>query len=465
MTTTADTNPLQRAIPPAVRRICQTLAEAGFRSWVVGGIVRDLLLAQADAADPRGDWDLATDAHPKQVMKLFRRVIPTGIQHGTVTVMIGQEGFELTTLRGETTYSDGRHPDSVYFVDDIAADLARRDFTVNAIAYDPLADVLIDPHGGLDDLRAGRLRAVGDARARFAEDGLRALRAARFVAKLEMDLDPATEAAIAPSLDSYRKVSAERIRDEWLKALAARQPSRAFEVMRRTGLLDVSAPELATLHGVKQNRYHAHDVWEHTLRCLDHCPPRPLVRLAALLHDVAKPQTRSFSEKTNDYTFYEHEREGAHVAEQILRRLRFSNEERSHVVHLVRHHLVVYDESWSDAAVRRWLQRVTPDHVEDVLALNRADILAKGREVSDELARCDALRTRLEAVVAAGAALTVRDLAINGHDLRQELDVEPGPVMGQVLKQLLDEVTEHPELNDRQELLARARHLVAPHPP
>jgi len=464
MTTPLDTSPLRIAVPPKVRRLCQTLADAGHRSWVVGGVVRDLLLAQlrgeSEPAVP-GDWDLATDARPEHVVQLFRRVVPTGIQHGTVTVMLGKDGFEVTTLRGETTYSDGRHPDQVYYVDDIAEDLSRRDFTINAIAYDPLSDVLIDPHGGQRDLAEGVLRAVGNAEERFSEDGLRALRAARFVATLEMDLDPATERAIGPSLSSYAKVSAERIRDEWVKALMARAPSRAFEVMRRTGLLAVSAPELIELHGIEQNRFHAHDVWQHTMECLDHCPARPMVRLAGLLHDIGKPETRAFSEKTNDHTFYDHEQRGAELADALLRRLRFSNTERAHVVHLVRHHLVVYDESWTDAAVRRWLRRVTPELAEDVLALSRADILAKGRDPTDELARVDALRERLDAVIAEGTALTVRDLAINGNDLHHELGIEPGPVMGTVLRALLDEVTDQPQINERAVLLARARDLLA----
>jgi tRNA nucleotidyltransferase (CCA-adding enzyme) len=218
---------------------------------------------------------------------------------------------------------------------------------------------------------------------------------------------------------------------------------------------------LIELCGVEQNRFHAHDVWQHTMECLDRCPARPMVRLAGLLHDIGKPEARAFSEKTNDYTFYDHEQRGAELADALLRRLRFSNTERAHVVHLVRHHLVVYDESWTDAAVRRWLRRVTPELAEEVLALSHADILAKGRDTKDELARVDALRERLEAVLAEGTALTVRDLAINGHDLHHELGVEPGPVMGTVLRALLDEVTDQPQINERAALLARARDLLA----
>ncbi len=348
--------------------MCQRLKEAGHRAWLVGGCVRDELLREDGdtASGQRGDWDIATSALPEQVTKLFRRVIPTGIQHGTVTVLMREGQYEVTTLRGETTYSDGRRPDAVYFVDDIKDDLARRDFTINAIAYDVLEDRLIDPFDGARDLANRTLRAVGVARERFAEDGLRVLRGARFAATLELEIESETERAIAPSLDSYRKVSAERIRDEWLKTMKAQRPSRAFEIMKDHGILAITAPEMLESVGCEQNKYHAFDVWGHALSCLDSAPRTPVLRVAALLHDVGKPRSRAFSDKTNDYTFYEHERIGAEMVEPLLSRLRFSNEERQHIVALVRHHLICYDSSWSDAAVRRWIRRVTPELVPDL---------------------------------------------------------------------------------------------------
>jgi len=467
VTSSVDTSSLRRAVPARVRELSNRLAEAGHRSWVVGGCVRDVMLssaragtADADAPTIRHDWDIATDARPEQVTKLFRRVVPTGLQHGTVTVLLGDESFEVTTLRGETTYSDGRHPDAVYFVDDIKYDLARRDFTVNAIAYDPLNDVLIDPFGGLDDLRLRLLRAVGRAEERFAEDGLRVLRAARFVATLELELDPATARAIEPSLASYRKVSPERIRDEWLKTMSAAQPSRAFEVMREHGLLAVTAPELLEAVGCEQNRYHAYDVWGHAMSCLDHCPPAASLRIAGLLHDVGKPRSRAFSDKTLDFTFYEHERIGAEMADPLLARLRFSNDERTKIVALVRHHLICYDDSWTDAAVRRWLQRVGPELLDDLYDLNRADVLGKGRDATEDLQRLDSLRSRVSGVLSAGAALSVKDLAINGHDLMSELGLPPGPLLGTILRSLLDEVIDDPAKNQREVLLARAREIA-----
>ena len=427
--------------------------------------MRDLLRGA-----PVGDWDLATSARPEEVRRAFRRVIPTGIAHGTVTVHLdegdGGGAYEVTTLRGETTYSDGRHPDHVVFVDDIVADLARRDFTINAIAIDPVASAaagrveLIDPFDGRRDLAGRVLRAVGRAQERFAEDGLRALRAARFVASLELDLDPATAAAIRPALDTYRKVSAERVRDEWLKTMKARAPSRAFEVMRAHGLLEVSAPELLPQHGCDQNKWHRYDVWGHAMACLDACAGDPILRLSALLHDVGKPASRAFSDKTNDWTFYDHERIGAEIAEPMLQRLRFSNEERARVVHLVRHHLVCYDAAWSDAAVRRWVQRIGKDRLDDLYALNEADLRGKDRDKAPDLAPLTELRARVAAILARGEALSVRDLAIGGRELMTQLAMKPGPKMGALLDVLLDEVLEDPSRNDATRLLARAAELL-----
>lgn len=453
---------LSASVPAEVRELCQRLKEAGHRSWIVGGCVRDVLLSEESGAPglTRGDWDVATSARPEQVTELFRRVIPTGIQHGTVTVLMGRGQYEVTTLRGETSYTDGRRPDAVYFVDDIKDDLARRDFTINAIAYDVLEDRLIDPFDGARDLKQRVLRAVGKAEERFAEDGLRVLRAARFVATLEVELEPATARAIQPSLSSYRKVSAERVRDEWLKTMKARKPSRAFEVMKDHGLLAITAPELLESVGCEQNRYHAFDVWGHAMSCLDAAPQAPVLRVAALLHDVGKPRSRAFSEKTDDYTFYEHERIGAEMVEPMLSRLRFSNEERQRVTALVRHHLICYDSSWSDAAVRRWIRRVTPELLEDLYLLNEADVRGKGRDPTPDLAALAGLKAHVERVLAAGAAFSVRDLAVDGRVLMQQLGMKPGPDLGRILKALLDEVVEDPSKNQREVLLERARALL-----
>jgi tRNA nucleotidyltransferase (CCA-adding enzyme) len=451
---------LEKFLPRGARTIARTLSEHGHGAWVVGGCVRDCLMGELSGnPEPPSDWDIATRATPEQVSRLFRHVIPTGVEHGTVTVMMGKEPYEVTTLRADADYHDGRRPSAVQFVRNIEDDLGRRDFTVNAIAYDPATQRLVDPHGGIDDIKAQLLRAVGDPAQRFAEDGLRVLRAARFVATLEFELEQHTLAAIQPSLDSYRKVSAERVREEWLKAMKARSPSRAFELMRHTGILQITVPELLESVGCEQNRFHSYDVWGHTMACMDACPRSPVLRMAGLLHDVGKPRSRAFSDKTKDFTFYNHETIGADMSAPMLERLKFSNAERERIVALVRHHLICYDDSWSDAAVRRWLRRVSPELAEDLYELGRADALGKGRDASDDIASIERLKRRVAEVVAQGAALSTRDLAIGGQDLIAELGLKPGPIFKQLLGQLLEEVTDDPARNQREVLLQRAREL------
>jgi tRNA nucleotidyltransferase (CCA-adding enzyme) len=397
------------------------------------------------------------------VTRLFRKVIPTGIQHGTVTVVLHGVPFEVTTLRGEGAYSDGRRPDSVEFTSDIVADLARRDFTINAIAIDPVDGHIIDPFGGQTDLSARLVRAVGDPAERFAEDGLRVLRAARFAATLQCSIDPDTERAMSSerSRATYQRVSAERVRDEWNKSILAPRPSVAFEIMRRTSILFVTCPELLEAVGCEQNRWHAFDVWQHVMACLDASTPDPIVRMAALLHDVGKPRTRAFSDKTNDYTFYEHERIGAEMTDAILSRLRFSNDDRERIVGLVRHHLICYSDDWTDAAVRRWLRRVSVDLAPDLYALGIADARGKGRDVTEEIGAIERLRARASELLRQGAALTVKDLAVNGHDLMKHLGLSPGPILGEIFERLIEVVTDDPSANEPARLLAEARRFLA----
>lgn len=447
-----------RTIPTDVQSICRALRDRGHRAWIVGGCVRDVILGR-----PVSDWDVCTDAKPEQILATFPRAIPTGIKHGTLTVVKSKIHYEVTTLRGEGSYTDGRRPDEVRFVDDITEDLLRRDFTVNAMAVDSETLALVDPWGGQRDLDAKILRAVGDAKARFSEDGLRVLRAARFSAQLEFALEPDTARAIPDTLDTYRKVSPERIRDEWVKAMKARQPSRAFDVMREGGLLGVTCPELLEGAGCEQNKHHVYDVWGHAMACMDACAPGdPILRLAALFHDVGKPRSRAFSDKTADYTFYGHELIGAEMVEPICTRLRFSNEERARITELVRQHMWHYD-GWKDSAVRRWIRRVGIERLPDLYALRDADILGKGpgRSEPEELERTRALQAHVERVLAEGAVLTVRDLAIGGRDLMTELALPPGRILGQILEHLLELVLEEPAVNERATLLQNAREFVA----
>jgi tRNA nucleotidyltransferase (CCA-adding enzyme) len=447
---------LRQQIARPVLEICKELRNAGERAWVVGGCVRDTLRGQRV-----NDWDVATTARPDAVTKIFPRVIPTGIDHGTVTVLWKGEAYEVTTLRGEGAYSDGRRPDSVVFVNDIDLDLARRDFTVNAIAYDPVDGKIADPFGGLEDMQRGLLRAVGKPEERFREDGLRILRGARFVATLEFELEEDTRAAFRGALDTFRKVSPERVREEWLKTMKAREPSRAFEVMRKTGILEVTYPELLEQVGCEQNRWHAYDVWTHTMRVLDESEGDSIERMAALLHDVAKPRTRAHSEKTGDWTFYHHESVGADMADVWLKQYRFSNSERGLITGLIRHHLICYSSEWTDAAVRRFIKRVGADRIDPLLRLGVADALGKGRNVQAELEALQELRGRIRTELEGGGALTTRDLAISGNDVIPLLEGGAGPAVGKILRALLDEVIEDPALNTRDKLMPLAERLAA----
>ncbi|MET0592072.1 MAG: HDIG domain-containing metalloprotein, partial [Polyangiaceae bacterium] len=324
---------------------------------------------------------------------------------------------------------------------------------------DPLGPTLVDPWEGKKDLDQRLLRAVGNPVERFSEDGLRVLRAARFAATLECAIEPQTLAAIEPTLGTYRKVSAERVRDEWMKTMKAKKPSTAFEIMRTTGILGVTLPEMLESVGMQQNRFHAYDVWNHALACLDACEGDAALRIAALLHDIGKPRTRAFSDKTNDYTFYNHEKIGAEMVGPILERLRFSNDEKARITSLVANHLVCYSDEWSDAAVRRWIRRVSVDRVEDLYALNRADILGKGREVTDELTGLERLKGRVATELAARHALSTRDLAVDGKDVMRELAIKPSRRIGEILEALLEKVVEDPALNDRETLLKMVREL------
>jgi tRNA nucleotidyltransferase (CCA-adding enzyme) len=454
------------AVPKDVVELCKTLRDAGYEAWLVGGAVRDLLRGK-----PAKDFDVATSAQPADVTRIFgrKRTIPTGEKHGTVTVLTEREGVrqhvEVTTYRGEGAYTDGRRPDEVTFVNSLDEDLKRRDFTMNAIAYDPLDDVLADPYGGQADLAARRIRAVGDPLERFREDGLRTMRAVRFAAQHELEIDPPTLAAIPEAIDVFKKVSAERVRDELCKILAARKPSIGLELMRTTGLLAETIPELLEGVGMHQNRWHKHDVWHHTLAAVDatDCTGDPpwLVRFAALLHDVAKPRTAKPKEDSPaENTFFRHEHVGAAMSEEIGKRLKLSNQERETIVNLVGNHMFWYTPEWSDGTVRRFISRVGVEHLDGLFALRAGDVRARGQgeEPGTEI---DELKQRVEHELANAAALKITDLAVGGGDVMQVLGCKPGPIIGDVLRALLERVLDDASLNDRDKLRALIPEVAA----
>ena len=442
-------------LPKVVREFSGPFRSAGFQCHLVGGAVRDFLMGRTHT-----DYDIATDALPEQVISLFRRVIPTGIKHGTVTVLFKGTTFEVTTFRTEDSYSDGRRPDAVTFAPTIFDDLSRRDFTINAIAYDLLTDTINDPHGGRKDLAAGIIRAIGDPSERFREDGLRPLRACRIAAQLSFTVEEATRAAIPGALDVLSRVSAERVRDEILRTLEAPLPSTGFFLMRETGILGIVLPELLEGVDVAQGSLHCYDVFTHSLYACDAAPrTSPVLRMAALLHDIGKPRTRGV-EADGHPTFYSHEKVSASMAEEILTRLKLPTAVIREVTHLIANHMFNYQEEWSDAAVRRLIARVGEEKVDDIIALRRADQIGMCRENARAFPEGLAdFAARVRRVMESGRAFTVRKLAVNGHDLMEALGIPAGPKVGVILEELLQTVLDDPAVNEKERLLEIARRL------
>lgn len=442
-------------IPDAVVRLCTTLRDAGHEAYLVGGGVRDLVLGRQVH-----DWDVTTSARPRQVQRLFRRTIPTGIKHGTVTVLTqgGELPVEVTTYRGDGAYTDGRRPDNVTFVASLEQDLRRRDFTINAMALDPVARQVVDPLHGERDLDARLIRAVGRAAARFEEDGLRVMRAVRFAAVLEFDVEQQTLDAIGGCLERFGLISAERVRDELLKLLQSRRPSVGLELMRRTRLLGVVLPELAAGIGLQQNRHHPDDVYTHSLAVCDAVPGDEVLRLAALLHDVGKVVTaRAHPDRPGEMTFHGHERQGAEICQQVARRLKLSNAQRERLCHLVAQHMFPL-EGYSAAGLRRMLRRVGPEHLPDVLTLRAADAGSK-RGATQRLQQLEQLRQALDQIQQSAPPLSTSQLAINGRVLIDRLGLEPGPRIGQLMRAMLEQVTDDPALNEVEALVELARRL------
>lgn len=434
------------SIPRVVKRFARVFTDNGHELFVVGGAVRDALLGNA-----LEDYDFATSATPREVRNLFRRVIPTGIRHGTVTVLYEGHHFEVTTYRVEGSYSDARHPDSVVFTRSLQQDLERRDLTINAIALNPATGAIIDPHGGRDDLKARVIRTVGNPDDRFSEDALRMVRAVRFAAVLRFETLPEVLAAVRAHAPLLEQVARERIGVEIDRIMGAVRPSVGWILLRDTTLLDRFMPELREDEGGPV------PVFEHLCRTCDCAPADDLIlRWAALLHDIAKPRCAATDER--GLHFHGHDEQSARMSEEILTRLRYSGERVRHVSHLVRHHMFGYTSDWSDAAVRRFLVRVGVENVSRLTALRRADACGKtGRPPVDRT--LDELESRAQSIASGESVLSREQLAVGGRDLMETLDLVPGPHIGVILEELMQTVLDDPSLNDRESLLRIAGNI------
>lgn len=446
-------------IPRQVQEVLRALQRAGFEAYIVGGCVRDLLRGVAPQ-----DWDVATSARPEEIQLVFPRSVYVNT-FGTVTVHTGGPGalgdVEVTTYRTETAYSDRRHPDSVSFTTTLEEDLARRDFTVNAIALRAAggAEEIVDPFGGQADLEKKLIRAVGAPGERFAEDALRLLRAVRFSVTFGFAIEAGTKKALVARGGLLAAISQERIRDEFVKILMHPDAERGVLLLEETGLLAHIIPELREGIGVQQNKHHIYTVFEHNVKSLGfsaRAGDSLHVRLATLLHDVGKPRTKKG--EYPDATFYGHDIVGAKMTRDILSRLKFPREVVKNATHLVRHHLFMYDIGVvTEAGVRRLLRRVGKDNFQDLLKVRMAERRGSGVPKARPY-RLRHLEFMAEKV--SKDPLSTKMLKINGNDLQQELGMEPGPCMGAVLDVLLAEVLDDPAQNAREMLLRRAKTLA-----
>ena len=434
-------------LPNKVIYILDILKRHGFEAYAVGGCVRDSILARKP-----DDWDITTSATPQEVKSCFRRTIDTGIEHGTVTVMLEDDGFEVTTYRLDGEYTDGRHPDKVTFTPNLVDDLMRRDFTINAMAYNPDAG-LVDLYGGMRDLQRKVIRCVGNPDERFEEDALRVMRAVRFAAQLGFTIEPATREAMRRHAPQLKKISAERIRIELMKLLASPHPEKVWDLYE-LGITAVIMPEFDRCMETAQNtKHHMYTVGEHTIRALCEIPSDPMLRLTMLLHDIAKPECRKTDVDGVDH-FKGHAEASAVMADNILRRLKFDNDTRKEVVNLIRWHDL--RPKPEDAAVRKAAYAVGPAHFPSYLDIQMADNLAKSEYKRDEkLKQIKDVAAVYARILRHGDCLSLKDLAIGGADLLAM--GYNGPVVGKTLHAALMEVLEHPEKNRIDDLLAFAR--------
>lgn len=454
------------AIPVEVLAVIRNLAGAGFEAYAVGGCVRDLLIGRTP-----GDWDVTTNATPEQI----RAVFPESFYENkffTVTVKTGSETpslaeVEVTTFRSESRYRDKRHPEEVKPAQTLEEDLARRDFTVNALALsvaEGMATKIIDPFGGQEDLATKTIRAVGKPEERFDEDALRMLRAVRLAAELGFAIERDTLAAIHAHANWIQAISKERIRDEFSKILMSERAWEGMETLRETGLLKHTAPELEEGIGITQNKHHTFPVWEHSMRALDYAAKHQwslAVRLGALLHDVAKPRAKRG--EGPDSTFYGHDVLGAKMAAAILARLRYPEALVGKVAKLVRWHLFRYDYEadevqTTNASIRRLIRNVEVENIEDLVKVRMCDRIGSGVPKAVPY-RLRHFQFRVEKALREGEAVKVTMLQVNGEDVMRILGIPPGPTVGHVLNALLEEVLDDPKKNDRAYLERRTAEL------
>ncbi len=446
-------------MPNAAAWIIDTLYNAGYEAYAVGGCIRDSIMGRTPH-----DWDITTSAKPEEIKRLFRRTIDTGIQHGTVTVMIKSEGYEVTTYRVDGDYSDHRRPDRVDFADELSEDLRRRDFTVNAMAYNDRVG-LVDLFGGLSDIENKVIKCVGEPDERFNEDALRILRAVRFSAQLDFEMEEKTREAIKDHVKELSFVSAERIEAEFTKLIMSSHPEK-LEDAYELGITKVFIPEFDAMMETEQRTpYHKFDVGHHTIEVMKHVRPEKYMRYAALLHDIGKPVCKTTEERPPEkqityngitYTtvdhFKGHAEAGSRMAPDILKRLRMDNDTIDRVRRLVYYHDAGIQIEITKKFVRRLMSKAGVENFGDLLELKRADTDGQSDyKREDKLYRLSLIKKYETEILEEGDAITIKNLALNGNDL-MKMGYKKGPVMGEILRFLLDKVLDEPELNEKETL-------------
>jgi tRNA nucleotidyltransferase (CCA-adding enzyme) len=441
-------------IPEHVLAIADMLTKSGYEAYVVGGAIRDCLIGKTPT-----DWDIASSATPEDVKRIFGdRAIPTGERFGTLTVFLGDQGVEVTTFRKEGRYSDGRRPDRVVFSGNLRDDVARRDFTINALAYDIRRKSVTDYFGGIRDLGDGIIRTVGDPEERFSEDSLRMLRAIRFAVELGFEISCETLCGIARLHCAIRRVSPERIQDELSRMLLSTRPGKALRYTYETHLLDHILPELSDCAGIPAYHESPDTLLEHSIKACESIEPRLELRLAALLHDIGKPLTMA-QDDTGRLRFFSHESVGAELAKTALERLKYPGALIHRVTTLIKWHMFTYEPATKDKGIRRLVNSLGLEAIYDLGKVRQADRVALGLDPGPG-SNMEAFLRRLEEVLKQGPAFTVNDLAVDGRDVMRVLDIPEGPEVGRVLAKLLDVVLEEPGLNSRERLLDIVRAMA-----